>query len=222
MKTDLFQSCGHCWVFQICWHIECSSFTASSFRIWNSSTLLHINTYVQAVHTQLTSHVQFFVTLWTVAHQAPLSMGFSRQEYWSGLSHPPPGDLPDPGVKPVSLMSPALAGRFFTTGATWEEPWIVLDSRAKKKKKEGSYNSQHLATGWRLFLESGRKPNWDRTVLLDLFNHFIPSFSPGGSGGSARNIFDSESTSNLYQESGLTSGEENHSFLRSHHSSELS
>ena len=38
MKTDLFQSCGHCWVFQICWHIECSTFTASSFRIWNSST----------------------------------------------------------------------------------------------------------------------------------------------------------------------------------------
>ena len=45
------------------------------------------------------SHVQFFVTLWTVAHQAPLSMGFSRQEYWSGLPRSPPGDLPDPGSK---------------------------------------------------------------------------------------------------------------------------
>ena len=57
---------------------------------------------------------------WTVARQAPLSMGFSRQEYWSGLPRPPSGDLPDPGVISVSLMSPALAVRFFTTSATWE------------------------------------------------------------------------------------------------------
>ena len=53
-----------------------------------------------------------FVTPWTVAHQAPLSMEFPKQEYWSGLPFPPPGNLPDPGIKPVS---PALAGRFFTT-----------------------------------------------------------------------------------------------------------
>ena len=53
----------------------------------------------------------------TVARQAPLSMGFSRQEYWSGLPFPPPGDLPDPGIEPVFLTSPALAGRFFTTVA---------------------------------------------------------------------------------------------------------
>ena len=58
------------------------------------------------------SHVQFFATPWTVAHQAPLSMGFSRQEYWSGLPWPPPGDLPDPGIE---LTSPALAGGFFIT-----------------------------------------------------------------------------------------------------------
>ena len=54
------------------------------------------------------SRVQLFVTLWTVACQTPLSMGFSRQEYWSGLSFPPPGDLPDPGIKPTSLASPVL------------------------------------------------------------------------------------------------------------------
>ena len=60
----------------------------------------------------LLSHVQLFVTPWTVANQAPLSMGFPRQEYSSGLPFPPPGDLPDPGIEPVS---PALAGRFFTT-----------------------------------------------------------------------------------------------------------
>ena len=52
--------------------------------------------------------------------QAPLSMRFSRQEYQSGLLCPPPGDLPDPGIKPASLMSPALTGEFFTGSATWE------------------------------------------------------------------------------------------------------
>ena len=61
------------------------------------------------------SHVQLFETLWTVAHQGPLSMGFSRKEYWSGLPCPAPGDLPDPGIEPMSLMSPALATRFFNT-----------------------------------------------------------------------------------------------------------
>ena len=55
-----------------------------------------------------------------VAHQAPLSMEFSRQAYWSGLPFPSPGDLPDPGIERASLMSPALAGGFFTTSATWE------------------------------------------------------------------------------------------------------
>ena len=66
---------------------------------------------------QLLSRVRLFVTLWTVACQAPLSMGFSRQEYESGLPCPPPGDLPDPGIEPMSL---ALAGKLFTTGTTGE------------------------------------------------------------------------------------------------------
>ena len=66
------------------------------------------------------SPVWLFATLWTVAHQALLSMGFSRQEYWSGFPCPPPGDLPDPGTEPISLMSPALADGFYTTSATWE------------------------------------------------------------------------------------------------------
>ena len=63
------------------------------------------------------------VTPWTVAQQAPLSMGFSRQEYWGGLPFPSPGDLPNPGIEPTSLTSPALAGRFFMTSAPWEAPW---------------------------------------------------------------------------------------------------
>ena len=60
------------------------------------------------------------MTLRTVVPQAPLSMEFFRQEYWSGLPFPPPGDLPDPGIKPMSLRSVELAGGFFTTNATWE------------------------------------------------------------------------------------------------------
>ena len=63
------------------------------------------------------SHVQLLTTLWTVAHQAPLSMGFSRQEYCSGLPFLPPEDLPNPGIEPASTAFPALAGRFFTTAA---------------------------------------------------------------------------------------------------------
>ena len=67
------------------------------------------------------SHVLFFATLWTVAHQVPLSMGFSRREYWSGLPYPPSfRDLPDPETEPISLMSPVLAGRFFTIRVTWD------------------------------------------------------------------------------------------------------
>ena len=66
------------------------------------------------------SPVQLFATPWTVAHQAPLSMGFSRQEYWSELPFPPPRDLPNPGIEPASLMSPASGGEFFTSSHTWE------------------------------------------------------------------------------------------------------
>ena len=61
-----------------------------------------------------------FVTPWTVASQAPLSMEFSRQEYWSTLPFPTPGDLPSPGIAPRSTASLELVGRFFTASATWE------------------------------------------------------------------------------------------------------
>ena len=67
------------------------------------------------MHAQSVSCVRVFATPWTVARQASLSMGFSRQAYWSGLPHPSPGDLPDPGIEPRSPVSPVLAGKFFTT-----------------------------------------------------------------------------------------------------------
>ena len=68
------------------------------------------------------SCVWLFVTLWTVARKSPLSVGFSRQEYWNGLPPPPPEDLPHAGIEPASFKSPALAGRFFTTSTTWGSP----------------------------------------------------------------------------------------------------
>ena len=67
------------------------------------------------MHVQSLNHVPVFVTPWTISHQASVSMGFSSQGYWSGLPFPPPGDLPNPAIKPISPVSPALAGEFFTT-----------------------------------------------------------------------------------------------------------
>ena len=68
------------------------------------------------------SCVRLLATSWTVARQAPLSMGFSGQESWRGLPFPPSGDLPDPGIEPTSLVSPGLASGFFATTTTWEAP----------------------------------------------------------------------------------------------------
>ena len=78
------------------------------------------------------SCVQLFATPWAVAHQAPLSMGFSEQEYLRGLPCPPTGDLPNLGIKPKSLTSPAVAGGFFTIGVTWE---ALCKSPQKKNVK---------------------------------------------------------------------------------------
>ena len=66
------------------------------------------------------------VTPWTVAHQAPLSTEFSRQEHWSGLPFPTPGNLPDPGIESTSLVSPALAGGFLTIGTIWEAHLLLM------------------------------------------------------------------------------------------------
>ena len=69
----------------------------------------------------LLSHVRLFATPWTIAHQAPLTMEFSRQEYWSGVPFPPPGDLPHPGTEPTSPASPALGADSLPL-----EPWEAL------------------------------------------------------------------------------------------------
>ena len=97
----------------ICWDIF-------SFLSWTNLEFYKGRVCVYVCVLSHFSHVQLFVTLWTVAHQVPLTMGFSSQEYWNGLSCPPPSDLSNPGMEPESLMSPALAGGFFTTSTTWE------------------------------------------------------------------------------------------------------
>ena len=96
-----------------------------SHRVRHNWSDLAAATAAQILLEHLLSHfsrVRFFETPWTIAHQAHLSMGFSRQEHWSGLPFPSPGILPDLEIEPVSLMSPALAGVFFTTSAPWEAP----------------------------------------------------------------------------------------------------
>ena len=77
------------------------------------------------IHAQLISRIELFVTSWTRAYQAPLSMGFSRQQHWSGLLFCPPGDPPDPGIESVSPVSPALAGGIFPTKLPGKlEQWV--------------------------------------------------------------------------------------------------
>ena len=87
--------------------------------VWNKSSRL------ACMHVCAES-LQSCPILWDPMDYSPpgssLSMGFSRQEYWSGLPYPPCQDLPDPGIEPTFLMSPKLAGGFFTTSATWETP----------------------------------------------------------------------------------------------------
>ena len=71
------------------------------------------------------SCVPLFATLWTVACHGPLSTGFPTEKYWSGLPCPPPGDLPNLVIEPVSLMFSALASRFFITSTTWEAQGVL-------------------------------------------------------------------------------------------------
>ena len=113
-------------------------------------------------------------TLWTIAHQAPLSMGFPRQEYWSGLPFHFPGDFPDPESKPVS---PALAGGFFATWATWETHHLVY--------------SLKFSNTWKIWLRTFAHIYWvsiknvqfssvaqSCLTLCDPMNHSMPRTPP--------------------------------------------
>ena len=105
-------------------HALCSAQQGDFLSCWTHSFFLYLcHTILSPSSVHMCMHasvslVWLFVTSWTVARQAPLSLGFFRQEYWSGSSFPSPGDLPNPGIEPVS---PALAGRFFIHWTTWED-----------------------------------------------------------------------------------------------------
>ena len=120
--------------------------------------------YVRVCVLSRFSHVRLFAILWTFVHQALLSMGFSRQEHWSGLPCPPSGDLPHPGIEPVSPVSPALTGRFFITShlgsptgdtadsksdqvpVLWRE-WFHGRQTIRKKKTNKRVPDSHLCSG---------------------------------------------------------------------------
>ena len=104
---------------------QCSGLLMA-FTLWDTMLPVIMLTSGECMLSRF-SHVRLFATLRTIARHSPLSMGFSRQEYWSGLRCPPAGDLPDPGTKPVSLTSPALIGGFFAISSTWQaqcNPWV--------------------------------------------------------------------------------------------------
>ena len=108
------------------------------------------------MHAYMLSHVWLFVTPRTVARQAPLSMGFLRQEYWSGFLFPSPGDLPDPGIKPASPVFPALAGGFFTS-----EPPGTLRIKCNYICKDGFVITKHVVdTHHYLAIWLGNKDNY--------------------------------------------------------------
>ena len=112
------------------------------------------------------SRVRLFAAPWTVAHQASLSMDFSRQESWSGLSSLPPGDLSNPGTEPAS---PALAGVFFTTSVTWE----AQGSNQSPKKGEEKDNTRQISTLWsqkQNFLRNSLMPYWLEMYHIDIFS----------------------------------------------------
>ena len=131
------------------------------------------------------SPVWLFVTPWALAHQAPLSMGFSRQEYWSGLPCPFPGDLPDPQIEPASLMSPALVGSFFTPSATRKAPsskeiiylkscWAAEGAQSGSLSYPGGYRGREggwggrgcaLSYGWFVLYGSNKHNIVDKLFL---------------------------------------------------------
>ena len=111
---------------------DCSTCLSSSRRLawlavipWSPRQQERASFNVQMFVLSHFSRVWCSVTPWTMATQAPPSMGFPKQEYWNELSFPSPGDLPNPGIEPESLLSPALAGGFLTTSITWEAHILI-------------------------------------------------------------------------------------------------
>ena len=142
---------------------------------WSDLAAAAVHTYVLVCF----SPVWLFATLWTVARKASQSMEFSRQEYWNGLPFPSPGNLPDPGIKPLSLTSPALAGRFFTTSTTWEAQGLYnFHSTAEYNSirvpivyKPGNTGTYLGAKRCKIF-QKGAKISWSKGIEMhSLFSY---------------------------------------------------
>ena len=128
------------------------------------------------------SCVQLFVTPWTVAHQAPLSMGFSRQGYWSGLPCPSPGDLPDPGTEPASPSFPAPASGFFITEPSVEDPICLMTKILKQKQYCNKFNKDfksgpHQKKIFKIEIQIPMKNFCFYKLLQMELNHFPHFFS---------------------------------------------
>ena len=111
--------CNSSFCFQFCFQYSTLS------DIINIATPVSFNQCLVSKHAQSFSRVCLFITSWTITRQTPLSMEFSRKEYWSGLPFPPPGDLPDSGIKLTCLVSPALLGGVYTTEAPGKPHCLV-------------------------------------------------------------------------------------------------
>ena len=138
---------------------------ATTSSLFSFGQLLPSLIHVHVCMLSCFSRVQLFETLRTIAHQAPLSMGFSRQEYWSGLQCPPPEDLLNPGFEPMSVMSPALAGEFFTTNTSWEAPSSCTSPHHSLSSNK-IYTHQPCSWAWRRHStswQSGISPAADKS-----------------------------------------------------------
>ena len=120
------------------------------------------------LHAQSLSCVWLFVTPWTVAHQAPLSKGFSRQESWSWLPCPPPGDLPSLGIEPKPLMSPVMAGQFFYHWHHLKLSWIWVSTnnfRFKGLQSERSPVRESIPEGPAFHLRCSNRTDWESHLV---------------------------------------------------------
>ena len=127
--------------------INLKKYTSIFVYIWYKMMGVRYMHTIQACMLRCFSQVQLFVTLWTAAHQAPLSMGFSRQEYWSGLPCPRPGDFSHPEIEPASPANLALAGWFFTTSTNWEYTYTLWYQESILKlgvKQIGNTQTWHM------------------------------------------------------------------------------
>ena len=129
------------------WLVSLKEFSVTGLEEW---VLKKQQTQIAAPATAV-SRVRLVATPWTAAHRAPLSMRFPRQEYWSELPFPSPGDLPDPGIKPTSPMSPALAGRFFTTELPGKSYLLLLEKQFRWQSEEALLEQQW----WERAVKSG-------------------------------------------------------------------